>query len=368
MRAAVCLASAAGRRASAAGAPAVAGRALSSTATSSRALPLTILEFTRSSGQSGAAALAAAAALALVVAGASASSDAPKPPAGATASKTSASSSSPSSSTSTTSKHLPVYTRKEVSAHNTPEARVWVTYQGRVYDVTDFIPLHPGGTKLLLAAGGPLEPFWALYAQHSKDYVKELLARYLIGTLDPTEASAIAQEAAAAGDPYAADPARHPALVARSLRPYNGETPPEVLADAYLTPQELLFTRNHLPVPSVDAKTFRLVIDGVPAKVPKAAPSSSSSPPSSSSAAAASPPIPLPLHLYRHPHPRRPPGRLPLPPLLRRRGHPVRREPPREHVQGQAGARARLGRGRHRERGVGRREAPRRPPRARREG
>ena len=37
--------------------------------------------------------------------------------------------------------------------------------------MTDFISQHPGGEKLLIGAGGPIEPFWALYAVHKKPYV-----------------------------------------------------------------------------------------------------------------------------------------------------------------------------------------------------
>ena len=37
-----------------------------------------------------------------------------------------------------------------------------------VYDITDFIPLHPGANKLLMAAGGSVEPFWAMYGFHLK--------------------------------------------------------------------------------------------------------------------------------------------------------------------------------------------------------
>ena len=40
-----------------------------------------------------------------------------------------------------------------------------------VYDVTEFIAEHPGGDKLLIGAGGPIEPFWSLYAVHKKPYV-----------------------------------------------------------------------------------------------------------------------------------------------------------------------------------------------------
>ncbi len=41
-----------------------------------------------------------------------------------------------------------------------------VTFKDGVYDVTDFIAAHPGGaSKIMLAAGGSVEPFWALYQQ-----------------------------------------------------------------------------------------------------------------------------------------------------------------------------------------------------------
>ena len=40
-----------------------------------------------------------------------------------------------------------------------------------MYDVTTFVANHPGGDRILLAAGGPLEPFWALYAAHKTDHV-----------------------------------------------------------------------------------------------------------------------------------------------------------------------------------------------------
>lgn len=59
-------------------------------------------------------------------------------------------------------------------------------------------------------------------------------------------------------DPYANDPERHPALIPRTLKPYNGETPPELLAASPLTPNALFYVRNHLPVPKVDADTWKV--------------------------------------------------------------------------------------------------------------
>ena len=49
-----------------------------------------------------------------------------------------------------------VFTREEVGKHNTLES-LWVTYQGNVYDVTEFAQSHPGGaSNLILAAGKDL--------------------------------------------------------------------------------------------------------------------------------------------------------------------------------------------------------------------
>ena len=53
-----------------------------------------------------------------------------------------------------------------------------------VYDVTEFQKNHPGGEKILLAAGGSVEPFWALYAQHKTEEVMEILESLRIGNLD----------------------------------------------------------------------------------------------------------------------------------------------------------------------------------------
>ena len=41
--------------------------------------------------------------------------------------------------------------------------------------------LHPGGKKILLAAGGSLEPFWALYGAHKTPEVYAILEEYRIG-------------------------------------------------------------------------------------------------------------------------------------------------------------------------------------------
>lgn len=78
---------------------------------------------------------------------------------------------------------FPIFTQEEVTSHRSLEDGVWVTYKGGVYDITDFVAMHPGGDKILLAAGGDLEPFWALYAVHSQEHVLEILSEYKVGKL-----------------------------------------------------------------------------------------------------------------------------------------------------------------------------------------
>jgi sulfite oxidase len=53
-----------------------------------------------------------------------------------------------------------------------PSAGIWVTYKEGVYDVTQFVEQHPGGAqRLMLAAGGALDPFWSMYQQHNNEQV-----------------------------------------------------------------------------------------------------------------------------------------------------------------------------------------------------
>jgi hypothetical protein len=63
--------------------------------------------------------------------------------------------------------NLPTYTMSQVSNYNgqlsptNPNKRIWMSYGGMVYDVTEFIANHPGGSeKILMGAGGAIEPYW----------------------------------------------------------------------------------------------------------------------------------------------------------------------------------------------------------------
>ncbi|XP_066441169.1 sulfite oxidase, mitochondrial [Eleutherodactylus coqui] len=156
---------------------------------------------------------------------------------------------------------LPQYTRAEVKKHTNPSDRIWVTYAGEVFDITDFVDLHPGGkSKILLAAGGALEPFWALYGVHKSDHVLEILQEYKVGVISPDDK----EEPLDFSDPYSGDPSRHPVLKVNSQKPFNAEPPLEMLTENFITPNVLFFKRNHLPVPNINPDEFQLIVERPP--------------------------------------------------------------------------------------------------------
>ena len=52
---------------------------------------------------------------------------------------------------------LPEYSIEDVGKHDCVENRVWVIFKSGVYDITDFIPMHPGAEKLMIAAGKDID-------------------------------------------------------------------------------------------------------------------------------------------------------------------------------------------------------------------
>ena len=66
-----------------------------------------------------------------------------------------------------------VYTSAEVAKHNTP-ADCWVIINGKVYDVTSWVPKHPGGAMIYVRAGLDCTSLFKAYHQESAWYVKSL--------------------------------------------------------------------------------------------------------------------------------------------------------------------------------------------------
>ncbi len=152
---------------------------------------------------------------------------------------------------------LPTFTEEELAKHNRDAERIWISYKNGVYDITDFIESHPGGEKILMAAGASAEPFWSIYTVHHNPEVFQMLEQHRIGNL---KKEAQKSSESNPNDPYRNEPSRHKLLKVLTQKPFNAETPKVFSVDNIITPNELHFKRNHLPVPEVDLNTFELEI------------------------------------------------------------------------------------------------------------
>lgn len=171
---------------------------------------------------------------------------------------------------SATEESLPMYRADELALHDGTDAsrRIWMSYGGIIYDVTDFIQNHPGGVeKIIQAAGSSIEPYWYLYRQHyASDLPIKLLERMAVGRLHPDDQDAIDAQMAVLEeeDPYAREPVRNDKLKVHSDTPMNAEVPARLLTESYLTPNDLFYIRHHHPVPLLTAsqlQDYRLVVD-----------------------------------------------------------------------------------------------------------
>eukprot|EP00890_Picochlorum_soloecismus_P002246 jgi/Picsp_1/3021/NSC_01243-R1_cyt-b5-pb len=72
------------------------------------------------------------------------------------------------------------YTASEVATHNT-EKSAWIIYKKKIYDVTKFLPEHPGGSSAILRYAGK-DATRIFDAYHGKSE-KKMLAKYRVGKL-----------------------------------------------------------------------------------------------------------------------------------------------------------------------------------------
>ncbi|KAI3319294.1 Oxidoreductase, molybdopterin-binding domain-containing protein [Xylariaceae sp. AK1471] len=147
---------------------------------------------------------------------------------------------------------LPRYRLSKIKEHGPKSERPWVIYEDKVYDITDWVPAHPGGEVILRAAGGSIEPYWDIFAIHKSQYVRDILEQYVVGKVhsDDLENGRPLQDSIE--DPFVADPDRDLRLRRITQKPCNAETPGDELAASFLTPNETFYVRNHMWVPVVD--------------------------------------------------------------------------------------------------------------------
>lgn len=131
------------------------------------------------------------------------------------------------------------YTMEEVAKHDNRQNGIWVTYKQGVYDITEFVDRHPGGSsKILMAAGGSIEPFWMIFSNHKHAEIYQLLESMRIGNISKDDAAAATS---GMDDPYANEPRRHKLLIVNNKKPFNAEPPASLLAQSFHTPSLVRF-------------------------------------------------------------------------------------------------------------------------------
>lgn len=132
-------------------------------------------------------------------------------------------------------KDMKTYTLEEVGKHDNKENRIWITFGQGVYDITEFVDKHPGGpSKILMAAGGSIDSFWSIFANHNTPEIHSLLESMRIGNISEEDAKSNKNDI---HDVYANEPLRHKALVINNQKPFCAEPPSSILIESFLTPK-----------------------------------------------------------------------------------------------------------------------------------
>lgn len=84
--------------------------------------------------------------------------------------------------------NLPTIPLSQLAVHtgHRPGSRMWIGVHGSVYDVTDFCPMHPGGTQIVKSnAGVDCSKSFDNLAHTNNPEVASLLTKYFVGHLTP---------------------------------------------------------------------------------------------------------------------------------------------------------------------------------------
>ena len=153
-----------------------------------------------------------------------------------------------------------IFSLDEIRQHDASAKRQWVIKGNRVYDITDWIPSHPGGEVILRAAGGAVDAYWDIFTIHKKPEVYETLEMYYIGDVAPDDLTNGKVATDKIEDPFRTDPERDPSLIVHSQKPFNAETQPEDL-EPFITPNSKFYVRNHLWTPAGDEPSHTLRVE-----------------------------------------------------------------------------------------------------------
>ncbi len=79
-------------------------------------------------------------------------------------------------------KNNKTFSSGDVSAHNSKDD-CWLIVENKVYNVTAFIPEHPGGDKILRGCGKDATQMFEREREHQENNASSYLPKYYIGDL-----------------------------------------------------------------------------------------------------------------------------------------------------------------------------------------
>lgn len=145
-------------------------------------------------------------------------------------------------------------TTNQLKEFNDPNKRVLVSYKENIYNITDFINQHPGGSeKIMLAAGKSIDEYWRIYPQHYKN-AKDMLEKMKVGRLTDYKPKLENNKL------FTNEPNRENYnLKYHTTEPCNAENLLKEDLD-FITDVNEWYIRNHHPVPDLDIKNYKFEV------------------------------------------------------------------------------------------------------------
>jgi sulfite oxidase len=140
---------------------------------------------------------------------------------------------------------------EELKKYNNPNDKILVSYKENIYNITDFINLHPGGSeKIMLAAGNSIDEYWKIYPQHYKNAF-HLLEPMKVGKLTDYKPKLLDN------DLFENEPNRENYnLKYHTIEPCNAENCLGEEID-FITSVNDWYIRNHHPVPNLNIENYQ---------------------------------------------------------------------------------------------------------------
>ena len=142
-------------------------------------------------------------------------------------------------------------TTNQLKEFNDPNKKVLVSYKENIYNITDFINQHPGGSeKIMLSAGKSIDEYWKIYPQHYKNAL-HLLEPMKVGKLTDYKPKLENNKL------FTNEPNRdNYNLKYHTIEPCNAENVLKKNLN-FITPINEWYIRNHHPVPDLDIKNYQ---------------------------------------------------------------------------------------------------------------